>query len=86
MRTDFQGSPVDSPDCNGKTPFLAAASRQCWCTMAVLYSAGADETYKDIDNSNFLHLAIKSGGDLTEVWKCGSGSQKVRQNVLLFLI
>ena len=68
---------MDITDCHGKTPFLAAASRQCWCTMAVLYAAGADECNKDVDDSNFLHLAIKSGGDLTELWKCGNDSQKV---------
>jgi hypothetical protein len=45
--------------------------------MAVLYAAGADECNKDVDDSNFLHLAIKSGGDLTELWKCGNDSQKV---------
>jgi len=46
------------------TPLLVAASRQCWDTVNVLFCAGTDFTAKDLESSNFLHLAIRTGGDL----------------------
>lgn len=63
---------------------LLAASRQCWLTLRVLYFAGADLTEKDFEKSNYLHLAVKTGVDLSELWKCrkGVGNHEKNASVL----
>ncbi|KAF6024024.1 TrpA1 [Bugula neritina] len=57
------------------TPLLVAASRQCWDTVNVLCCAGSDFAAKDLESSNFLHLAIRTGGDLMDMWRCSKESQ-----------
>ncbi|XP_067937182.1 transient receptor potential cation channel subfamily A member 1-like isoform X2 [Watersipora subatra] len=80
-----QGSPLNPRDVNGKTPMLLAASRQSWGTVGVLYKAGAECSAKDYENSTFLHLAIKAGGDMSDLinceGRCGLKSQMNEEDI-----
>ena len=56
---------MNAKDCQGRTPLLLSASKCGWLTVKCLLEYKADLCVKDEHNRNFLHIAIKFGGNLT---------------------
>ena len=64
---------------------MLAASRQCWDTSKVLFMAGSDREAIDYEKSNFLHLAIKTGTDLSDLWMCAKQEGVSNFKVLVYV-
>ncbi|XP_041358334.1 transient receptor potential cation channel subfamily A member 1-like isoform X2 [Gigantopelta aegis] len=58
-----KGADVNAKDCHGRTPLLLSASKCGWLTVKCLLENKADLCVKDEHNRNFLHIAIKFGGN-----------------------
>ncbi|XP_041358307.1 transient receptor potential cation channel subfamily A member 1-like isoform X2 [Gigantopelta aegis] len=60
-----KGADVNAKDCQDRTPLLLSASKGGWQTAKCLLEHNADICVKDEHNRNFLHIAIKFGGQLS---------------------
>ena len=61
---------MNAKDNQERTPLLLSASKGGWLTVKCLLENNADICVKDQHNRNFLHIAIKFGGKLSEFGDC----------------
>ncbi|XP_076441440.1 transient receptor potential cation channel subfamily A member 1-like [Babylonia areolata] len=76
-----KGADINSRNDRECTPLLVAAAKGSWDTVQVLVGSGADVHVRDVHDRNFLHLAIRHGGNLEQFFMKRTGSGLPDENL-----